>query len=146
MTDPIAVVRKFIEEGINRNDFQAMLDLLADDIDYQNVPLRAARGKAEMIDFMKDMGQVSEMKLAIKNIAASGRVVFAERSDSWTMNGVKVVEPFVGVFEVNEEGRIKRWHDYFDLRSWEWSGQHPKEFFVKWARPDYRDRYVAASR
>ena len=87
------------------------------------------------------MGQIADMTLTIKNIAASGNVVFTERSDSWTMNGVKVVEPFVGVFEVNSEGKISRWCDYFDLRSWELSNQHPKEFFVKWARADYKNRY-----
>lgn len=145
MPDPIAVVRTFIEGKINRNDFPGMLEMLADDIDYRNVPLAGARGKEQMMDFMKDMGLVTDMTLTIKNIAANGNVVFVERSDSWTMNGVKVVEPFVGVFEVDAEGKIRRWWDYFDLRSWEWSGQHPKGFFVKWAREDYRSHYEKTS-
>jgi limonene-1,2-epoxide hydrolase len=48
----------------------------------------------------------------------------------------------VGVFEVNGAGKISRWCDYFDLRSWELSNQHPREFFTKWARTDYRHRYA----
>lgn len=141
MNDPIKIVRTFIEEMINKKNIAGMLDMLDDDILYQNMPLAPAKGKAQMIDFVKDMGEIADMTLTIRNIAANGNLVFAERSDSWTMNGVKVVEPFVGVFEVNDAGKITRWCDYFDLRSWEWSGQHPKEFFVKWARDDYKDRY-----
>ena len=142
MHDPITIVRTFIEGKINGNDFPGMLDMLADDIYYHNMPLAPVHGKAQMLDFMQDMGQVSDMTLTIKNIAANGNVVFVERSDSWTMNGIKVVEPFVGVFEINSAGKISRWCDYFDLRSWEWSEQHPKRFFVKWARDDYKKHYV----
>lgn len=141
MHDPIKIVRTFIEEMISKNNIPGMLDMLADDIYYQNMPLAPAIGKEQMIDFCKDMGQIADMTLKIKNIAANGNVVFTERSDSWTMNGVKVVEPFVGVFEVNSEGKISRWCDYFDLRSWELSNQHPREFFIKWARADYKNRY-----
>lgn len=142
MNDPQSIVRIFIEEMISKNNIQGMLDMLADDIHYQNMPLAPAIGKAQMIDFCKDMGQIADMTLTIKNIASNGNVVFVERSDSWTMNGVKVVEPFAGVFEVNSEGKISRWCDYFDLRSWELSGQHSRNFFVKWARADYKKHYV----
>lgn len=141
MHDAVAIARKFVEQGINKKDIPLMIEMLSDDIDYQNMPLRAARGKEEFIDFCKDMGEIQDMTLTIRNAAGSGNVAFLERSDSWTMNGIEVVEPFVGVFEINAEGKIKRWHDYFDLRSWELSGQHAREFFVKWARPDYRRLY-----
>ncbi|MET0983809.1 MAG: nuclear transport factor 2 family protein [Steroidobacteraceae bacterium] len=138
---PSEIVRTFIEDKLNKKDLQGMLDMMSDDIHYQNMPLRAAVGKTEMMDFMRDMGEIDDMTLTIKNIAATGRVVFLERSDSWTMNGVKVVEPFVGVFEVNDDGKICRWSDYFDLRSWESANQHPPAFFAKWARADYKHYY-----
>ena len=141
MHDAVAIARKFVEQGINRKDIGLLIDMVADDVVYQNMPLRAARGKEEFIDFCKDMGEIQDMTLTIRNAAGNGNVAFLERSDSWTMNGIKVVEPFVGVFEINADGKIARWSDYFDLRSWEWSGQHPKEFFVKWAREDYRKHY-----
>ena len=141
MSDPIATVRKFIEEMINGNDLEGIVGMVADDIYYQNMPLAAANGKEAFIDFVKDMGEIQDMTLTIRNIAANDKVVFTERSDSWTMNGEQVVEPFVGVFEVTDDGKISRWCDYFDLRSWELSGQHPREFFVKWAREDYRHLY-----
>jgi limonene-1,2-epoxide hydrolase len=138
--NPSEIVRAFIEEKVNKKDLHGMLDMMSDDIHYQNMPLRAAIGKAEMVDFMKDMGEIQDMTLTIKNIAANGRVVFVERSDTWTMNGVTVVEPFVGVFEIDDDGKICRWSNYFDLRSWERANQHPPEFFAKWARPDYASR------
>ncbi len=138
MKQPIEIVREFIEEKVNKNDPEGMVAMLAEDIHYQNMPFRAARGIPEFIDFVKDMGEIQDMTLTIKNMAANGNVVFAERSDSWTMNGVTVVEPFVGVFEVNDQCKISRWCDYFDLRSWEQAGQHPAEMFAKWAREDYQ--------
>ena len=142
MHDAVAIARRFVEEGINKKTIALLIDMVADDVLYQNMPLRPARGKAEFIDFCKDMGEIQDMTLTIRNAAGNGNIAFLERSDSWTMNGVKVVEPFVGVFEINADGKIQRWCDYFDLRSWEWSGQHPKEFFVKWAREDYKAHYT----
>ena len=141
MAEPIEIVRKFIEEMINGNNPEGIVSMVSDDVHYQNMPLAPAIGKEAFIDFIQDMGAIQDMTLTIRNIAANGNVVFTERSDSWTMNGVKVVEPFVGVFEIDEDGKISRWNDYFDLRSWEQSNQHPPEFFVKWAREDYRHLY-----
>ena len=51
MHDPIKIVRTFIEEMISKNNIPGMLDMLADDIYYQNMPLAPAIGKAQMIDF-----------------------------------------------------------------------------------------------
>jgi limonene-1,2-epoxide hydrolase len=72
------------------------------------------------------------MTLTIHHIAENENgTVFTERSDSWTMNGVKVVCPFVGVFQVRD-GKIVSWKDYFDLDQWASSGQHSAEFWEKW--------------
>ncbi|HEY1971206.1 MAG TPA: nuclear transport factor 2 family protein [Pseudonocardia sp.] len=88
---PLETVRTFIEEMINGNNPEGILSMVSDDIFYQNMPLRPARGLAEMAEFIQDLGEIQDMTLTIHHIAENADgVVFTERSDSWTMNGVKV--------------------------------------------------------
>ena len=42
-------------------------------------------------------------------------VVFNERLDRFKMNGGWLELPVAGVFEVNENGKISLWRDYFDM-------------------------------
>ncbi len=64
-------------------------------------------------DFMKDK---SAFSAEIVKTVHDGNVVFNERVDEIVMeNGKKVDVPVVGMFELNEAGKIKVWRDYFDL-------------------------------
>jgi limonene-1,2-epoxide hydrolase len=132
MSSPLETVRTFIEEMINGNNPQGILSMVSEDIFYQNMPLKPARGIAEMAEFITDLGEIQDMTLTIHHIAENADgTVFTERSDSWTMNGIKVVCPFVGVFQVRD-GKIVSWKDYFDLDQWSSSGQHSEKFWEKW--------------
>jgi len=51
----------------------------------------------------------------IKALAASGSTVFTERVDNCEINGKTIGFEVVGVFDVDSEGRITRWRDYYDL-------------------------------
>ncbi|HTK60780.1 MAG TPA: limonene-1,2-epoxide hydrolase family protein [Pseudonocardia sp.] len=143
MATPLETVRTFIEEMINGNNPQGILSMVSEDVFYQNMPLKPARGIAEMAEFITDLGEIQDMTLKIHHIAENADgTVFTERSDSWTMNGVKVVCPFVGVFQVRM-GKIVSWKDYFDLDMWASSGQHSEEFWAKWG-PEARKADEAA--
>lgn len=48
------------------------------------------------------------------NVASAGRTVFVQRLDRMTMNDKRVEFHIVGVFEVDDYGRIASWADYFD--------------------------------
>jgi limonene-1,2-epoxide hydrolase len=55
----------------------------------------------------------------IKNLVVSGGIVMVERVDIFEMQGKSFDVEISGVFEVNGDGRITRWRDYYDMRSLE---------------------------
>ena len=53
----------------------------------------------------------------MKRIVADGPTVMVERVDSFSLAGRTFEIEAVGVFEVDGDGRIKRFRDYYDLKS-----------------------------
>ena len=58
---------------------------------------------------------VSYTTVDSKVLAASGGTVLTERIDSCEIAGKNVSFELVSVFDVDSEGRITRWRDYYDL-------------------------------
>jgi limonene-1,2-epoxide hydrolase len=44
-------------------------------------------------------------------------MVMTERVDSWSVGGKRIGTEIVGVFEIDSDGRIQRYQEYFDLKS-----------------------------
>ena len=57
------------------------------------------------------------LHIEVKRIVADGPTVMAERVDSFSIGGRTFEIEAVGVFEVDGDGRIKRFRDYYDLKS-----------------------------
>ena len=58
------------------------------------------------------------VQIDIIALVADGGTVMAERIDSWTVGGDQLVTvEIIGSFEVDTDGRNKRWRDYYDLKS-----------------------------
>jgi limonene-1,2-epoxide hydrolase len=95
-----------------------VMEFFTDDAVYHNIPLKPARGKAEIrrtIDGF--MPGTTAVEFKILNSASAGAVVFNERVDSFVVNGKHISLPVAGVFELSG-GKIKAWRDYFDLPSY----------------------------
>lgn len=100
------------------SDFDAALAPLAEDASYQiTVPTIAPiRGRAAIkAELLRMKAKVADQKHVMKNVAASGKVVFTERVDSSWRNGHWVDIPLVAVFELNERGEIASWREFLDL-------------------------------
>jgi len=119
-TNPEAIVRRFIDAFRETwpVDLDAALAPLADDATYQiAVPAFApiqgrAAIKAELVHMQT---RVLQQKHEMKNVAASGNVVFTERVD-WSFSKERWVSiPLVAVFELNDAGRITAWREYLDV-------------------------------
>jgi limonene-1,2-epoxide hydrolase len=54
--------------------------------------------------------------IEIPTIASAGNVVFTERVDSMILRGKPIASRIVGVFEVDDEGKVSAWRDYLDSR------------------------------
>jgi limonene-1,2-epoxide hydrolase len=117
MSNPVDVVREFCALMERRNP-EALRPLLADDAVYQNVGMPAFTGAEAIVD---NMGAQFSMfpdayAFEIVNIASDGPVVLTERLDYiQAPDGTKPGVPVMGTFVVDDDGKIARWTDYFDL-------------------------------
>jgi limonene-1,2-epoxide hydrolase len=114
VTDPGDVVAAFIA-AIEQRDLDAAMALLADDCEYDNVPIGPVRGHAAIRNILAPiMTRSDEIAWPVARTAVAGGVVFNERVDRFR-TGTRWVEIAVaGVWEVSD-GRITLWRDYFDL-------------------------------
>ena len=115
--DPASVVGEFIA-ALERRDVPAACALLADDVEYDNVPMGAVHGPAAVADILGPMlGVCTEVDWPVHRQVATGATVFNERTDRFLMDHGWVELPVVGVWEV-VDGRITLWRDYFDEPSY----------------------------
>lgn len=109
----IDTVRAFIQ-ALERFDFDAAIELCAEDVVYQNVPLPPARGKRAVGDTLRSFEKVMDrFEVRIHNIAANGPVVLTERTDVLAKGPLEIAPWVCGTFEVRD-GKITLWRDYFD--------------------------------
>ncbi len=119
---PQETVEAFIAAW-NRMDMTAAFAMMADDIVWHNVPMEPAKGLAAVQAMMANFPPVEGCNWETHSIAANGNTVLTERTDNFTLVGGKVASlPVMGTFEVNSDGKIAQWRDYFDM------GQFAREF------------------
>ncbi|MFV1362783.1 nuclear transport factor 2 family protein [Mycolicibacterium elephantis] len=113
------LVRDFLDAWTTR-DLDAICSAFADDAMYHNVPVDPIVGLGAIREiFQAFLNAFAEAKLDVVTLAAKPGLVLAERVDYFTLNdGRKVELPVTGVFEV-DNGKIKRFSDYFDLADFE---------------------------
>jgi limonene-1,2-epoxide hydrolase len=116
MAEPIDVVRQFCDGWGSPDEIDAALDLLSDDCFYHNIPLDPVEGieaiRATVSGFT---GGVERVEFETLHIAANGPVVLTERIDSFVFPDNRIDLPVMGTFEVNDDGKITHWRDYFDM-------------------------------
>ena len=91
--------------------------LLAEDVDYVNIPIGAVKGREAAGRFLEPFvgdGHNTLVEAVILHTTSSGNVVMNERLETWVKGDVRAVLPVAGVFEI-ENGKIRKWRDYFDL-------------------------------
>ena len=116
MAEPIEVVRQFCDAWGTPEEIEGALGLLSDDCFYHNIPLDPVEG----IDAIRATIQgfstgVEKVEFETHHIAANGNVVLTERTDTFFFPGNTIALPVMGTFEVNGDGKITHWRDYFDM-------------------------------
>lgn len=114
MSDSQAIVQAFCDAMVRR-DVEALRPFLCDDAVYQNVGMEATIGIEAIIANLAGQFQMfpDSYEYVMKNIAASGDAVLTERVDLIrTPTGIQGI-PVMGTF-VLRDGKIRRWHDYWD--------------------------------
>lgn len=114
-TDAEEVVDRFLATW-PRGEVEEWLAFFADDAINHNVPLEPAVGMeaihAHMHDFLGFMD--GGIRPEVHHQVSDGTLVMNERTDHYEVKGQPKSLAICGVFEI-EEGRIKRWREYFDL-------------------------------
>ena len=114
---PLETVNEFIRL-INAMDIDGAVALCSDDVEYDNVPMGKNLGPAAVKEFLAPMvGGVDAVEFIVHRQAATGNVVMNERTDRFIKGDQAADIPVAGVFEVDDEGRISLWRDYFDMGS-----------------------------
>ena len=110
----LETVNSFLKAAAAR-DYESALPLLAEDVEYQNMPLPAVTGRQAVKDTLEAlMALTTESEWIVHRELADGNVVMNERTDRFVIAGKWVELPVAGVFVLNG-GVISLWRDYFDL-------------------------------
>jgi limonene-1,2-epoxide hydrolase len=113
--DPIEIITDFCQAAARRN-VEELLGFFGDDAVYHNIPIAPVRGRDAIAATLRGfLDPATECEFEVLSIAASGRKVLTERIDRFTINGKKIALPVMGAFELDAQGRISAWRDYFDL-------------------------------
>ena len=110
------------EESVNafcaaaaKRDYDTALAYLAEDVEYQNMPLPAVQGRQAVRDTLEALlALCTDSEWVVHRQLSAGTTVMNERTDRFEMHGRWVDLPVAGVFEV-QDGLIVLWRDYFDL-------------------------------
>lgn len=118
MTDPSEVVTALIR-ACEQRDLDAVVALVTDDIEYDNVPIGTVHGPDGVRSVLSGgvTRAASEVQWVVHRQVASGSTVMNERTDRFLVDGRWVEIPIAAVFEVRD-GRVCLWRDYFDLESY----------------------------
>ncbi|OBB69120.1 limonene-1,2-epoxide hydrolase family protein [Mycobacterium sp. 852014-50255_SCH5639931] len=117
MSSPADVVRDFCAL-MEQRDAEALRPFLAEGAIYQNVGMPAFTGPDAIVENIAAQFAMFPDAYAfeIVNLASEGSVVLTERLDYiQAPDGSKPAIPVMGTFVVDDDGRITRWTDYFDL-------------------------------
>ena len=115
---PESVVRRFFA-AVRSPDVDELAGFFSPEAVYTD----GARGTYSGIDAIraefKAQVQVvpSGVVVDIKTLVTDGATVITERVDTFEMQGKSFDFEVVGVFELDGDGKIKRYHDYYDLQS-----------------------------
>ncbi|MEO0437920.1 MAG: limonene-1,2-epoxide hydrolase family protein [Pseudomonadota bacterium] len=110
---PIAIIEGFFAAW-SANDPEQIYSFLADDIEWEDVPLTTVKGIDQVREKMAAFSGIEAAAFETHHIAAAGNVVLTERTDWFDMKGKRRTIRVMGVFELDSNGKIKRWRDYFD--------------------------------
>ena len=113
------VVRKYLAAW-KRSDLDELVSFICDDAVFTDGPRGVHHGidaiRAELETMVKVVPSTS---VDIKKLVASGGTVMVERVDNFKLGGKPFDLEVAAVFDVDDNGRIKRWRDYYDLKSLE---------------------------
>lgn len=118
MSTPAEIVSAFIA-AIEAKDLDTAMAFLSDDVSYENVPMAPISGKP-MVRAALDsfLASATQVEWVVSRQMESGNAVANERLDRFQIGSGWLELPVAGFFEVNPDGLVTLWRDYFDMASY----------------------------
>jgi limonene-1,2-epoxide hydrolase len=118
MSDPAEIVNSFIA-AVEVKDVELAVSHLAEDVSYENMPISPIVGRDAVRHILGDfLAPAGRVEWRIERQVVSGSVVVNERVDRFEIGGGWLELPVAGVFEVDPDGKISLWRDYFDMQTY----------------------------
>ncbi len=112
---PLDTVNEFMRRFCTM-DLDSACELVRADVEYDNVPMGKNFGPEGIKAFAGGMnGQFDSVEFIVHREAATGNVVLNERTDRFVRGDLTFDLLVAGVFEVDDDGLIVLWRDYFDM-------------------------------
>lgn len=100
-----------------KSDVDALMAYFHPDCVYRDMPYEPRNGYDEIRAFIAYCFEVLDLDIETIRMASNGPFVFTERIEHVTFHdGRKVDVPLAGVMELNEDGLLINWREYFDAR------------------------------
>lgn len=117
ISDPGDFVTKFIE-NIEQSHFTAAMEMVADDCEYDNVPITKVFGREAIVNILSGfLASATKVEWLVHHQVSNGDmehgVVMNERTDRFEIDGRWVEFDIAGLFVISN-GKIALWRDYFD--------------------------------
>jgi limonene-1,2-epoxide hydrolase len=112
--DHEATVRAFFGAWVER-DPDKLTSFFAADGTWSEANRDAAKGPDEIrpvFELQTSFG--SDFSFEFKRLEVVDDSVFTERVDRFVINDTPMAVPVAGIFDFDDEGRIKSWRDYYD--------------------------------
>jgi limonene-1,2-epoxide hydrolase len=113
-------VREFIDAW-GAIDPDAAMGCLSAGVVYINQPLAPVVGQHDVRKIVAGIMKLSKkVHWELRNCFGHGNVVVTERLDCWDFDGKgwTLKLPCIGMFDLDADGLIRGWRDYFDNRMW----------------------------
>ena len=117
-----SIVREFCDawgQGVRDPDVGKIVSMFAPDGYWQlympSGPKIQGR-EALRAEILRQMSYVDKPECNIVNILSSDTAVVTERRDYITKNGVRALHYLIAIYELDRDGLITAWREYFDTR------------------------------
>lgn len=112
---PEEIVNEFVKRVVAK-DLDGACELVSADVEYDNVPMGKNIGSEGIKAFLAPMVDgLDEVQFVVHRQTATGNIVMNERTDRFRIGEKWMDLPVAGIFELNDEGLITLWRDYFDM-------------------------------
>ena len=136
-TSPSEVATAFFA-ALNAHDLDGACRFLADDVVYANgIGFAELHGIAQFRYIYQPVLNGPATQMVIRNLVAGERTVAVEREDVQLRTGPDGTQreirlPGVACLDINSDGKIAAWRDYYDMEAWCRLLGRPYDHFQTW--------------